>query len=86
MTDTVKAWIEERRAIQASGVPFSDRDSRANFPRALTAIEAVLGVHRPDQNGECGECTVIHHGNWHVYHLEYPCPTVRVIEGAINHD
>lgn len=78
----VEEWIEERRAIQGSGVPFADRDSRAQFPRALDTLQAVLNLHQwrgyIDRDGttvieDCNECDT-----------EYPCPTIQAIEGAIN--
>lgn len=79
----VEAWIEERRAIQGSGVPFADRDSRAQFSRALNALEAVIELHKPlgyiGRDGETvwDECEHCHGSGW-------PCETVEAIEGAIN--
>ena len=44
MTDTVKAWIEERRAARVPNSTLSVSDAHNMFPRALNALEAVLEV------------------------------------------
>ena len=79
----VEEWIEERRAIQGSGVPFADRDSRAQFPRALDALNAVLELHVKETGGtpDGGVADVCSCGVSY-----WPCATVQAIEGAINHD
>ena len=95
MTDTVKSWIEERREVQraARGESEFDQtlDSVRMFPRALTALEQVLELHKPEafedaysmQSGfMCESCYDPDKNEW----VEWPCPTVQAIEGAINHD
>ena len=95
MTDTVKSWIEERREVQraARGESEFDQtlDSVRMFPRALTALEQVLELHKPEafedaysmQSGfMCESCYDPGKNEW----VEWPCPTVQAIEGAINHD
>lgn len=47
MTDTVKAWIEERRAARVPNSTLSVSDAHNNLPRALTALDSVLEIHRP---------------------------------------
>lgn len=58
-------------------------------PTALSMVEAVLELHRPEafedaysmQSGfMCESCYDPDKNEW----IEYPCPTVRAIEGAIN--
>lgn len=90
MSDTVKSWIEERRAI-IHGAREAIRPAEAidlgliELPRALDALNAVLELHGPVETGVsdqywkepdyCPTCS------------EYwPCATVRAIEGAINHE
>lgn len=73
MTDTVKAWIEERRAARVPNSTLSVSDAHNNLPRALNALNKVLELHKPDSVfGDCLRC-----------HEQYPCPTVQAIEGAI---
>lgn len=98
MSDTVKSWIEERRAIHTnrhvkrSAWSEATRDWAAEFPRALDALHAVLELHKPvaslgfsqicmicmefDNPGESDSASFV----------QYPCPTVQAIEGAINHE
>ena len=61
------------------------------LPRALTALEQVLELHRPEafedaysmQSGfMCESCYDPDKNEW----VKWPCPTVQAIEGAINHD
>ena len=52
-------------------------------PAALTAIEKVLELHQRGKDGKCVECFHMYHGDWGAYRVEYPCATVRAIEGAI---
>ena len=80
MSDTVKAWIEDRRTARVSNSTLSVSDAHNNLPRALDALNAVLEEHKPMPNSSsalfptpactCGE--------------NYPCPTVQAIEGAIS--
>lgn len=62
-----------------------ERDAKVNFPAALTALEKVLELHEPravsfyssarmlGAEKECVACS-----------REWPCATVRAIEGEIN--
>ena len=59
------------------------------LPRALTALEQVLELHRPEafedgysmQSGfMCESCYDPDKNEW----VEWPCATVQAIEGAIN--
>ena len=83
MTDTVKAWIEERRAARVPNSTLSVSDAHNNLPRALDALNAVLELHKPlgyiGRDGETvwDECEHCHGSGW-------PCETVEAIEGAIN--
>ena len=58
-------------------------DAHNMFPRALTALEAVIELHKPlgyiGRDGETvwDECE-------HCYGAGWPCETVEAIEGAIN--
>ncbi len=51
--------------------------ARTDLPRALAALRAVLGLHKPfhvhGRLGTCGHC-----GS-----PSYPCPTVRAISDAL---
>ena len=95
MTDTAKTWIEERRNRQNGpheSIASLDRamtDAHSMFPRALNALEQVLELHKPEafedaysmQSGfMCESCYDPDKNEW----VEWPCPTVQAIEGAIN--
>ena len=81
MTDSIKAWIEERREVQraARGESEFDQtlDSVRMFPRALDALNKVLELHVKGYETAgahwCSECET-----------KWPCSTVQAIEGAIN--
>lgn len=86
----IKSWIEERRAI-IQGAREAIRPAEAidlgllDLPRALDALEQVLGLHEPI-NGFVGdpshwECSVCSDERGP---KRYPCPTVQAIEGVIN--
>lgn len=82
MSDTVKAWIEERRRTREyEPTMFERADTEVAYPRALDALNAVLELHKavfdihdPDARAYCHECGY------------RPCATVQAIEGAINGD
>lgn len=64
------------------------RHITTSLPKALTAIRAVLEMHRPYEWSfgygpvqSCAECSRLS-GN--EGDSMYPCPTVQAIEGAIN--
>ena len=83
MTDTVKTWIEERRAARAPNSTLSVSDAHNNLPRALNALQAVLGLHRRavdifEPSEFCAACSTDQRT------VEWPCATVQAIEGAIN--
>src|SRR5699024_1149687 len=81
MTDSIKAWIEERREVQRAARGESEfeqtLDSVRMFPRALDALNKVLELHVKGYETAgahwCSECET-----------KWPCPTVQAIEGAIN--
>src|SRR5699024_8341089 len=81
MTDSIKAWIEERLEVQRAATGESKfeqtRDSVRMFPRALDALTTVLELHVKGYETAgahwCSECET-----------KWPCPTVQAIEGAIN--
>lgn len=83
MTDTVKSWIEERRAMRGYDGWTSEQIVKAGLPRALDAIEQVLEVHRRavdifEPSEFCAACSTDQRtAGW-------PCATVQAIEGAIN--
>ena len=85
MTDTVKAWIEERRAARVPNSTLSVSDAHNNLPRALDALSKVLERHQPIDGlaydsppQECNVCADDRGPR------PWPCPTVQAIEGAIN--
>ena len=91
MTDTVKAWIEERRAARVPNSTLSVSDAHNNLPRALSALDSVLGLHVPKTrygldyySGQypCVECNMSDQEGLNP--TPWPCPTVQAIEGAIN--
>lgn len=62
-------------------------DAHNTLPNLLTAVENVLELHTETVHGECAicfECT--YDGAYEADYspLDYPCPTVRAIEGAID--
>lgn len=90
-------WSQERyrqsaaAALEASG-------ASATLPALLTAVENVLELHKPverrkwwagrwEKKTVCEECTsmVNKFAEWEheETYVDYPCPTVRTIEGAI---
>lgn len=89
MTDTVKAWIEERQSFQNNRYVDHNawydatRDAVMEFPYALDALNAVLKLHEPKYLASDGEwvpgyCKECYSHNW-----SWPCPTVQAIEDAI---
>lgn len=85
MTDTVKTWIEERRAMVGFDGWTSDQITKAGLPRALDALNAVLELHRRavdifEPSEFCAACSTDQRT------VEWPCATVQAIEGAINHE
>lgn len=83
MSDTVKSWIEERRAVIDGEVRWFTKIGDAH--KALDALNAVLELHEPI-NGFVGDPS---HWECNVCGDErgpkpYPCPTVRAIEEAIS--
>ena len=83
MTDAVKAWIQDRRAARVPNSTLSISDAHNNLPRALDAIEQVLGLHRRavdifEPSEFCAACSTDRRT------VKYPCATVRAIEGAIH--
>ena len=75
------------------------RHITTSLPKALTAIRAVLELHKPvkhrdytgsdrRENTACEECTLLvnKYAEWdhEETYVEYPCPTVRAIEGVIS--
>lgn len=86
MSDTAKAWIEERRADDARLIPAARAQVAVKFlPRALDALNAVLELHEPisgfegdPSHWECKVCSDDRGPK------PWPCPTVQAIEGAIN--
>ena len=56
------------------------RHITTSLPKALTAIRAVLELHKPNEIGECPHCG----HDWQGSAVEWPCATVQAIEGAIN--
>jgi|GEM_PF-6905502 len=56
------------------------RNSAADVPRLLAAVEAALKVHQPVDRGtgaQCKGCAT------HVTFTRWPCPTVRAIAAAL---
>ena len=84
MSDTVKTWIEERRRIREHEPTMFERaDTEVAYPRALNALQAVLGLHRRavdifEPSEFCAACSTDQRT------VEWPCATVQAIEGAIN--
>lgn len=77
MTDSVTAWIQERRADDAKLIPAARAQVAVKFlPAALSAIEAVLELHVKGYETVgvcwCRECE-----------LRWPCATVQTIESAL---
>ncbi|MFE1082462.1 hypothetical protein [Brevibacterium sediminis] len=88
MSDTVKSWIEERRAI-IHGAREAIRPAEAidlgliDLPRALDALNAVLELHHGERDEYgCWTCRFCSHIQQ--TKILHPCATVRAIEGAIN--
>lgn len=89
MTDTAKAWIEERRNIKDSahlsevGAALAHEDGLDMFPRALDALNKVLELHglNLDFDGTpyCKGCSIPYEVT-----TTWPCPTIQAIEGAID--
>lgn len=96
----IKQWVDERRAIRAGGgddmgvnSPKSVRaivDAHNTLPAALSAIEAVLELHKPYEWSfgygpvySCTECSRLGGNLGKEEEAEWPCPTVQAIEGAI---
>lgn len=82
MTDnTIKSWIEERRAALAHVLKHPHPDPAAEWAQtALNALEAVIELHKPNEIGECPHCGHDSQGSA----IEWPCPTVQAIGGEIN--
>ena len=123
MTETVKSWIEERRAIHAAapgkwkkyltthssgGVIVEDEneemlfydagfgvtvaepdnaiaivDAHNTLPKLVRGVRKVLDMHRRatdlfEPSEFCAACSTDQRT------VEYPCPTVRTIQEAIN--
>ena len=82
MTDTVKAWIEERRAARVPNSTLSVSDAHNNLPRALAALDSVLEqVEFMETDAEA-----IHHearGQAYEVLLDYAHALREAIEGAI---
>ena len=81
--NTIKSWIEERRAARVPNSTLSVSDAHNNLPRALNALQAVLGLHRRavdifEPSEFCAACSTDQRT------VEWPCATVQAIEGAIN--
>lgn len=81
----VNEWIKERRRIREHALTPDERaDTEYAYPALLTAVEKVLELHKPVESmhgdylcSTCAErdnCTVA---------MDWPCATVRAIEGAI---
>lgn len=61
-------------------------DAHNTLPAALTMIEKVLEVHKETAHGECTTCVECVYDDGYEADfspVEYPCPTVRAIEGPI---
>lgn len=58
-------------AIRAELTEYDQGDSPAHL---AAAIEAVLDIHTPDLNGDCGDCLMADQNR-----VGYPCPTVLAI-------
>ena len=82
MTDTVKAWIEERRAARVPNSTLSVSDAHNNLPRALTALEQVLELHTESKWGFCTQCMNRGEHDW-MQAVLWPCPTVQAVQTAI---
>lgn len=70
-------------AIGIAKVEESDADGHliAAAPKLLAALEAVLGLHRPDaETGKCEECT---YARFSTASVRYPCPTALAITEAL---
>lgn len=81
----VTEWIKERRRIREHALTPDERvDTEDAYPTLLTAVEKVLELHQRGKDGKCVECFHMYHGDWYAYRVDYPCPTARAIEGAIN--
>ena len=67
------------------------RHITTSLPKALTAIRAVLELHKPYEWSfgwgpvySCTECSRLGGNPGKEEEAEWPCPTVQAIEGAIN--
>ena len=70
MTDTVKSWIRERRAARVPNSTLSVSDAHNNLPRALTALDSVLELHKPifyyEHEDSCTNTDEDHRAELHV--------------------
>ena len=87
MTDTVKSWIEERRAAMDEATealtPDGCEPDFLGLPRALNALNKVLELHRRavdifEPSEFCAACSTDRRT------VEWPCATVQAIGGAVN--
>lgn len=79
MSDTVKAWIEERRVVIDGEVRWFTKLGDAH--KALDALNAVLELHVKETGGTpTGDVADVCSCGMHYW----PCPTAQAIEGAIN--
>lgn len=62
--------------------------ARADVPRLVAALRAVLDLHRPVEvepsDTICGDCSFqLPNGRYFGKVEEWPCPTVRAVEAAL---
>lgn len=62
-------------------------DAHDTLPPLLSAMEKVLELHQETTHGECAICFECVNDDGYesdFSSVEWPCPTIRAIEGAIN--
>ena len=90
MTDTVKAWIGQRREVVELD-PYSYGGGGEDIERMCAALEKTLELHKPFEWSfgygpvySCEECSRLGGNSGKEDEAEWPCATVQAIEGAIN--
>ena len=80
-------WQKERADIEAAYAKQDEEDAETNESGTVeretllqSAVDAVLAVHTPDDEGDCTYCADYF---CDTRKAEYPCETVRTIHAAL---